>query len=91
MSQGKHRSAPLRGSPPQCDQQGGGGAGSAAFPAEVRAREQTPDAIAWWRALVRPIFFAMYDRGIGELRIKRVGTKVIFELTPEEPGPAGNE
>ena len=59
-------------------------------PSAAEGRETTPEAQAWWRALVRPIFLAMHDRGIGELRIKRIGTKVIFELTPEDPPRAAN-
>lgn len=51
---------------------------------EILKREASAEATAWWRSLIRPIFFAMYDRGIGEIRIKRSGTKVLFELTPEE-------
>lgn len=47
------------------------------------------EATAWWRALVKPIFLAMHDKGIGEIRIKRIGAKVIFELTPEAPNEKG--
>lgn len=42
------------------------------------------EAAAWWKALVKPIFFAMRDKGIGALRITRVAdVKVSFVLEPE--------
>jgi hypothetical protein len=53
----------------------------------AEAQSDKREVWAWWRALIRPIFFAMYDKGIGELHIKREGTKVKFTLTPEEDKP----
>lgn len=36
----------------------------------------------WWKRLVAAIVMKMAKHGIAELRVKRVGSKVIFELTP---------
>jgi len=47
----------------------------------------TPEAEAWWRGLVKPIFLQMHKRGISEAHIIRDGTKCRFELIPEPPNP----
>ena len=89
MSVAKTPFAQATGSQPRSVTAGGPDRNEAARCSQPAARERNAEANAWWRQLVRPIFFAMHDRGIAELRIKRVGTKVVFELTPEEP-PAEN-
>lgn len=44
-----------------------------------------PEAYAWWRSLVKPVYFAMNKKGIKELHIVRTeGHKVRFELIPED-------
>ena len=44
----------------------------------------TPEVVAWWRKIIRPIFFVMFDKGIAEIHIVRTKNKVKFTLIPDK-------
>lgn len=49
----------------------------------------TPVQREQWRALLKPIFFAMFEGNYRECRIIRDGANVVFQIFPELP-PSGN-